>query len=136
MKTLQQLIEQHTCALASQAELRALEAFGDRLLDKFDIDIEFTRHFGERLGDDRNKPCITLEELKQLFHKIEMKQGKPIKNYRDMEVVLKDIQRDLNIPVVIDYKRPPGSNRAEFEVRLKTIMRKKNFMSPDPQIKF
>ena len=51
------------------------------------------------------------------------------KRYRT-EVVLKDLQSDLNIPVVVKFKN------GEFEVTNKTIMRKKNFKTPDKVIKY
>lgn len=40
-----------------------------------------------------------------------------------MNAVIKDLQTDLNLPVVINYDR----KNDEFEVVNKTIMRKKNF---------
>jgi hypothetical protein len=40
------------------------------------------------------------------------------------------MQSDLNLPVVINWKN------GEFEVVNKTIMRKKAFKSPDPQLKY
>jgi len=120
--------EENACAVITQAELKELEKFADALLDKFGIDIAFTKHFGERMSDSRNSPCITVKELRDFFRKIAMKQGKDIKTNANAEVVLKDIQKNLNIPVVINYRR------GEFDVVLKTIMRKKNFMSPDKTV--
>jgi len=60
------------------------------------------------------------------------RQGKSIKGVAGAEAVLKDIQSDLNIPVAVTY----DSNNDEFDVVLKTIMRKKNFTSPDKVIKY
>jgi hypothetical protein len=121
--------EEGACAVITKEDLKELEKFGDALLDKFGIDIEFTKHFNERMSDDRNNPCITVKEVRDIFRKLAIKQGKDIKNAPDTQVVLKDIQKDLNIPIVIDY------NRGEFEVKLKTIMRKKNFLSSSPTVK-
>jgi hypothetical protein len=126
--SLMEAAEEGACAIITQAELKELEKFADALLDKFGIDIAFTKHFGERMSDNRNSPCIKVQELRDIFRKIALKQGRDIKSARAAEVVLKDIQKNLNIPVVINYKR------GEFEVVLKTIMRKKNFGSPDPII--
>jgi hypothetical protein len=114
----------------SQKELNDLEKFADRLLNKFDVDIEFTRHFADRMNDKRNKPAIDVEELKSLFKKMADNKGKKIKKHGNSEAILKDMQSDLNLPVVINWKN------GEFEVVNKTIMRKKAFKSPDPQLKY
>lgn len=114
----------------SQKELNDLEKFADRLLNKFDVDIEFTRHFADRMNDKRNKPSITIAELQRLFKKMAMNKGKKIKKHGNREAILKDMQSDLNLPVVVNWKN------GEFEVVNKTIMRKKAFKSPDPQIKY
>ena len=53
-----------------------------------------------------------------MFKKIARNKGKNIKKHGDAEAVLKDIQSDLNLPVVVDFKN------GEFEVTNKTIMRK------------
>jgi hypothetical protein len=114
----------------SQKQLNDLEKFGDRLLAKFDIDIEFTRHFADRMNDTRNNPAISVSELQRLFKKIAKEKGVNIKKHGDSEAVLKDIQSDLNLPVVINYKN------GEFEVVNKTIMRKKDFKTTSPVVKY
>ena len=107
----------------SQQQLNDLEKFADRLLSKFKIDVEFTRHFADRMNDDRNNPPITVGELQKVFKKIASHKGIEIRQNPDIEAVLKDIQSDLNLPIVINYDK----NKDEFEVVNKTIMRKKNF---------
>ena len=114
----------------SQGQLNDLEKFGDRLLKKFNIDIEFTRHFADRMNDKRNDPAIKVTELQRLFKKIAKNKGKDVKKHGDAEAVLKDMQSDLNLPVVVNYKN------GEFEVVNKTIMRKKNFKTTSPEIKY
>ena len=114
----------------SQAQINDLEKFGDRLLKKFNIDIEFTRHFADRMNDKRNDPAIKVTELQRLFKKIAKNKGKDVKKHGDAEAVLKDMQSDLNLPVVVNYKN------GEFEVVNKTIMRKKNFKTTSPEIKY
>jgi hypothetical protein len=109
----------------TQAQIRDLEKFADRLLAKFDVDIEFTRHFADRVNDDRNRPAITVAELQGIFKKIERNKAEKIKKYPNSEVVLKDLQSDLNLPIVINFNK----NKNEFEVVNKTIMRKKNFQT-------
>ena len=107
-----------------------LEKFGDRLLHKFDIDIEFTKHFADRMNDPRNSPEIKVSEIQKLFKKIQKMKGAEIKKHADMEVVIKDLSKDLNLPVAINYKN------GEFEVVNKTIMRKKNFKSSNKVISY
>jgi len=114
----------------TQKQLNDLEKFGDRLLKKFDIDIEFTRHFADRMNDKRNDPAIKVTELQRLFKKIAKNKGKDVKKHGDAEAVLKDMQSDLNLPVVVNYKN------GEFEVVNKTIMRKKDFKTSSPEIKY
>ncbi len=114
----------------TKKQLDDLEKFADRLLAKFDIDIEFTRHFLDRLNNSRNDPEITISELQKLFKKIKKAKGKNIKDAQGTEVVLKDLQANLNLPVVINFKN------GEFEVINKTIMRKKNFSTSNKVIKY
>jgi hypothetical protein len=117
------------CHLYTYQEVKDLEKFADRLLNKYGVDIEFTRHFGERMSDQRNKPCIKLSELQQMFKRIEASKAEKIRKQKDGEYVIVDIQKDLNLPVVIEYKRGEG-----FEVRVKTIMRKKNFLTTNQKV--
>lgn len=119
-----------TCDIITQKQLTDLEKFGDRLLQKFDIDVEFTRHFGDRMSDKRNTPCIKVAELQKLFKKIAQEKGNKIKDHEGHEAVLKDIQSDLNLPFIAK------STRDGIELVLKTIMRKKNFKSPDPEVRY
>jgi transcription elongation GreA/GreB family factor len=114
----------------SQRQIDDLEKFGDRLLKKFDIDVEFTRHFADRMNDKRNDPEIKVAEIQRLFKKIAKNKGKDIKKHGDAEAVLKDMQSDLNLPVVVNFKD------GEFEVVNKTIMRKKGFKTTSPEIKY
>ena len=114
----------------SQRQIDDLEKFGDRLLKKFDIDIEFTRHFADRMNDKRNDPEIKVAEIQRLFKKIAKNKGKDIKKHGDEEAVLKDMQSDLNLPIVVNFKD------GEFEVVNKTIMRKKGFKTTSPEIKY
>jgi hypothetical protein len=114
----------------SQKQLNDLEKFADRLLDKFDIDIEFTRHFADRMNDARNKPAISIPEMQRLFKKIAKEKGQNIKKHGNAEAVLKDMQSDLNLPIVVNYKN------GEFEVVNKTIMRKKDFKTTSPVVKY
>lgn len=116
----------------TQAQIKELEKFADRLLNKYDIDISFTRHFADRLNDPRNNPMIKISELQQFFKKVNKAKGTRIKEMGDnAQAVLKDIQKDLNLPVVIEINK-----NNEFEVRFKTVMRKKDFKTPNKVIPY
>ena len=125
------LFEEHFKEEVTQKQLNDLERFADRLLDKFGIDVEFTKHFADRMNDDRNKPAISIAELQRVFKKIAKNKAKNIRQNPDIEAVLKDIQADLNLPIVINY----DSEKDEYEVVNKTIMRKKNFGTSSKVIK-
>ena len=114
----------------SQSDVDNLEKFADRILKKYDIDVEFTRHFVDRLNDPRNSPDIKVAELQRFFKKIQRNKGKNIRNNPDVEAVLKDMTTNLNLPVVIKTK---GSG---FEVTNKTIMRKKDFNTTSKIIRY
>ena len=124
------LNEENQCALITRADMQELEKFADNLLKDYGIDVEFTKHFGDRMSDERNSPCINVKELKDFFRKIYANKGAKIKGNRGIEAILKDMQKSLNMPVVIDYKN------GEVELTFKTIMRKKNFTSPNRVIAY
>jgi hypothetical protein len=124
------LNEETQCALITQSDIRELEKFADGLLKDYGIDVEFTRHFGDRMSDERNSPCINVKELKDFFRKVYANKGIKIKGNRGIEAILKDMQKSLNMPVVIDYKN------GEVELTFKTIMRKKNFTSTNKVISY
>lgn len=115
----------------TQKQINDLEKFADRILAKFDIDVEFTRHFVDRVNDSRNDPDITISELQQLFKKIAKAKGKQIKELIGDEVVLKDLQSDLNLPVAIKMNKD-----GEIEIVNKTIMRKHDFKTSNKIIKY
>ncbi|MDA8977427.1 hypothetical protein N9F71_00235 [bacterium] len=115
--------------MITQADLDAVEKYADRVFAKVGIDVEFTRHFLDRANDARNKKDITSAELIRLFKKTFKKHGKAIpKLGPDAEAVLKDMQTDINVPFVLNLRR------GELELVAKTVMRKKNFKTPDPEL--
>ena len=125
IKSLQKMGEKFT-----QSDVVGLEKFADRLLKKYKIDIEFTRHFVDRLNDPRNEPEIKVAELQRLFKKIKKNKGLGISSSPDIEAVLQDMETNLNLPVIIKKK---GN---EFEVTNKTIMRKPNFKTTSKVIRY
>tara|TARA_R110000782_G_scaffold72171_1_gene144587 strand:+ start:1001 stop:1699 length:699 start_codon:yes stop_codon:yes gene_type:complete len=112
----------------TQAQLNALENALDKIFSKVGIDVEFTRHFVDRVNDERNMTQITLRELGQLFAKTYQKYGKPIAQMGpDAEAVLKDMASDVNVPFALEWNKSTGM----LELIAKTVMRKKNFKTPD-----
>ena len=114
----------------TQRDVDDVEKFADRILRKYDIDIEFTRHFIDRLNDPRNNPEIKIAELQRFFKKIQRAKGQNIRNNPDVELVLKDMSSNLNLPVVIKKR---GDS---FEVVNKTIMRKPDFKTTSKVIRY
>lgn len=128
------IAENSSCEMITFRDIQKLEREFDKRFDEYNIDFRFTRHFSDRASDSRNKPCITIKELKDLFNRIYMnrRQGRKIfSRWPDMEIVLTDIRNNVNIPFAIEY----DSANDEFDVIAKTIMRKKNFKSTSPVVK-
>lgn len=129
-----ELFESESCPLISAKYLIEFEKFIDRMFAKFKIDFDFTKHFRERISHERNDPCITIKEIAMMIQKLYQKvkeNGNTIKSHKDAEAVVKDIQTDLNMPIAIEYNK----QKDDFRIAAKTIMRKKNFRTPNPIIK-
>ena len=113
----------------TKSDLDQVEKYADKLFAKVGIDVEFTRHFIDRVNDERNKKQITSAELTRLFKQTFSKHGKKIPSMGpDAEAVIKDMKTDINMPFVLNYKN------GELELVAKTIMRKKNFKTPNPEL--
>jgi len=116
----------------SKKELDALEKILDALFKHAGLDIEFTRHFLDRVNDKRNIKQIDIPELQKLFVKTHQKYTDALKKMPDSaEAVLNDIQTDINLPFVIKWN--PKSKM--MELVSKTVMRKRNFNTPDKKLK-
>lgn len=113
----------------TKTDLDQIEKYADKLFAKVGIDVEFTRHFLDRVNDERNKKQITTAELTRLFKQSYAKYGKKIAQLGpDAEAVIKDMRTDINMPFVLNFKN------GELELVAKTIMRKKNFKTPNPEL--
>ena len=64
----------------TQRDLDNVEKYADKLFAKVGLDIEFTRHFKDRVNDERNKKPITPAELIRLFKQTYKKYGKKKNN--------------------------------------------------------
>lgn len=112
----------------TQVQLDALEKVLDQVFSKVGIDVEFTRHFIDRVNDARNVTPITIKELAMLFKKEFVKYGKPIAQLGpDAQAVMKDLESDINIPFALNW------NGNELELVAKTVMRKKDFKSSNKE---
>jgi len=112
----------------TQSQLDTLESVLDKVFSKVGIDVEFTRHFLDRVNDVRNVKPISIKELGMLFKKEFVKYGKPIAQLGpDAEAVMKDLSSDINIPFALNW------NGEELELVAKTVMRKKNFKSSNKE---
>lgn len=125
-------LQEEECQIIGKEQIKSFEKMLDKLFDKYDIDFNFTRHFADRMSDERNTPCISLKELAEFMKKIYKKQGKSLKGVEGAEAVIKDMQSDLNIPVVVKYDQAND----EFDVVMKTIMRKKNFKTSNKVLEY
>lgn len=124
-------LQQDNDPTVSKKELDSLESLLDNMFAKIGIDIEFTRHFLDRVNDKRNGEQITLTELQSLFAKTFQKYSNVLsKADVDWQAVLKDLATDINSPVVLNYDKKKG-----LQLVTKTIMRKKNFKSPNQFLK-
>ena len=118
-------------AKVSKKDLDSVEKYADRLYKSVGIDVEFTRHFLDRVNDIRNKTQITVAELIRMFRQSYKKHGKKIAQLGpDAEAVLNDMQTDINVPFVLKW------DGKELDLVAKTVMRKKNFGTPNPKLSF
>lgn len=114
----------------TRKELDYLEKVLDKAFARLGIDIEFTKHFFDRINDTRNKKQITAKEIAILYKKEYIKYGKILSKLPDdAEGVMKDLESDINIPFAIRL------NKNEVELVAKTIMRKPNFKTPSKEYK-
>ena len=112
--------------LGGPLDLDKIEAFADHWFGKVGIDVEFTRHFIERLHT--RDEAITARELAMLFKKEAQRWGKPIAQMDpNSEAVLKDMSSDVNVPFVLKWDRV----HREFDLVAKTVMQKPDFKTPD-----
>jgi dephospho-CoA kinase len=114
----------------TQADLQKLEFYADKIFRSVGIDVEFTRHFLDRANDERNIRQITLPELAVLFRDEYARWGKKIARLGpDAEAVMKDMRSDINIPFALNW----DPRNQELDLVAKTVMRKKNFRTPNPE---
>ena len=112
----------------SHQQLNYVEDIIDALWNKLGIDVKFTKHFFDRVNDNRNEKPISVDELISLFKKEYLEYGHIIKNLNDDdEAVMKDLFSKLNLPFAIN------DTGNEKQIVAKTIMRKPKFQTSNKE---
>ena len=107
----------------AKSDLDGVEKYADKKLNP--LDIEFSKHFFDRVNDPRNDKEISTAELIGFFKRLSRNKNKFVeflKKYQ--ELVVKDSNTNINIPFV---------NQVD-QVIAKTIMRKQDFSTSNPTI--
>jgi len=135
MKTFKRFCN-HTATIldeeVTQSQLNDIEKYADRLFKAVNVDVNFTRHFVDRVNDKRNDKPISTSELTRLFKQTYKKHGKKIpKMGDDAQAVIHDMQTDINMPFVLAY----DDRNKELDLVAKTIMRKRDFKTPNQKLK-
>jgi len=114
----------------TKTDLDQVEKYADKLFAAVGIDVEFTRHFLDRVNDERNKKPINTAELIRLFRLTYKKHGKKIpKMGPDAQAVIHDIETDVNMPFVLNVDKS-----GMLDLVAKTVMRKKDFKTSNPKL--
>ena len=114
----------------SKSDLDQVEKYADKLFAAVGIDVEFTRHFLDRVNDERNKKPINTAELIRLFRLTYKKHGKKIpKMGPDAQAVIHDMETDVNMPFVLNVDKS-----GMLDMVAKTVMRKKDFKTTNPKL--
>lgn len=116
-------------SFVTQSQLNKLETELDNLFSSVGVDIEFTRHFFERVNDERNGRDITIDELRMIFKEVYSEYKSRLRKFGNgFEGVFKNPPTAINIPFILQW----DDRNEELDLVTKTIMRKKNFMSDTP----
>ena len=114
----------------TKSDLDQVEKYADKLFAAVGIDVEFTRHFLDRVNDERNKKPINTAELIRLFRLTYKKHGKKIpKMGPDAQAIIRDMETDINMPFVLNVDRS-----GMLDMVAKTVMRKKDFKTSNPKL--
>jgi phosphopantetheine adenylyltransferase len=117
--------------IVTQPELDDVERIADEWFEDYGIDVVFTKHFIERVNDERNGKPISAEELEDLFTQTAEKYGEKLANLPDdYQAVLFKLRNDINLPFALNY----DDNNDEMDLVAKTVMRKKNFQTSNPKL--
>ncbi len=124
------MVEEFITENITKSDLDQVEKYADKLFAAVGVDVEFTRHFHDRVNDARNKKPITTAELIGLFKRTYRRHGKKIPMLGpSAEAVIKDMKTDINMPFVINIDR-----NGMLDLVAKTIMRKHNFKTTSMEL--
>jgi GNAT superfamily N-acetyltransferase len=109
----------------SKSTLNKIEKYAEKQLSPEDI--EFTKHFFDRLNDPRNGKEISDAELTGFFKRLS-RYKKQFKDFLEkyQQIVVKDKRTDINIPFV----------KQTNQIIAKTVMRKDDFKTSNPTLAF
>ena len=106
----------------TQRDLDNVEKYADKLFAKVGLDIEFTRHFKDRVNDERNKKPITPAELIRLFKQTYKKYGKKKLRFRkinkNFEKILLNFKRQALHAKSLGFVHPTKNKQMHFESNL------------------
>jgi GNAT superfamily N-acetyltransferase len=109
----------------SKSTLNKIEKYAEKQLSPEDI--EFTKHFFDRVNDSRNGKEISDAELTGFFKRLS-RYKKQFKDFLEkyQQIVVKDKRSDINIPFV----------KQANQIIAKTVMRKDDFKTSNPVLAF
>jgi Asp-tRNA(Asn)/Glu-tRNA(Gln) amidotransferase C subunit len=115
--------EKQNVSEMSQSQLNQIEKYAEKQLSPEDI--EFTKHFFDRVNDVRNGKEISEPELTGFFKRLS-RHKKEFKDFLDKynQIVVKDKRNDINIPFV----------KQANQIIAKTVMRKDDFKTSNPTL--
>lgn len=113
----------------TDAQIAAVNKYMDSLFSRLGIDPVVTKHFAERLQDDRNNPHINIKEMKKIIDSLYAKYGKELAKIRgpEVEAAVKSLSTDIVLPFAITW----DERKKRLRFRFITVMRKKNFVVKD-----
>ena len=118
-------------AMVTPQILDAIERKLDTLYKNIGVDVDFSRHFQERIFDARNVKPITVAELVKIFTDAYKKFSHVIKKSPyEYQAVLTDLSSMLNVPFALSW----NAKHTDGELTAKTIMRKKDFQTTNPKL--
>jgi len=118
--------------IVPEPEIDDIDDYADDVLDPIDIDIP--PHFVDRVNDKRNNPPIEADELYDFFDKLSDEKDELEDLLDHGEVVAVDSDTNINIPLTKDDRK--SKLRDKVVAVAKTIMRKRNFATPNVKLVF
>lgn len=102
------------------SEINSLEDYLDRIFAELKVDVEFTKHFKDRLKGRESE--LKQQTIKDSFNKLLKKYQERIVKSPNVNAILQDMSNNINVPFVITKLRD-----GTYEMDTLTIMKKKGF---------